>query len=105
MRLVRLGLFVLALAAATATPAAGDPQAGARKASSCLGCHGIPGWRNAYPAYSVPKLGGQHPEYIVAALKEYKTQQRSHPTMQSVAAVLSDQDMADLAAYFSQLKP
>src|SRR5687767_1850567 len=80
----------------------GNPEAGARKAGMCAGCHGIAGWRNAYPAYSVPKLGGQNADYIVAALKAYKTQQRAHPTMQGIAASLGDQDIADLAAYFSK---
>lgn len=79
----------------------GDPQAGARKVEMCAGCHGIAGWRNAYPAYSVPKLGGQHAEYIAAALKEYQTKQRAHPTMQAIASSLSEQDIADLAAYFA----
>lgn len=79
----------------------GDPAAGERKSAMCAGCHGIEGWRNAYPAYSVPKLGGQHAEYLAAALKAYKTQQRAHPTMQAIAASLSDQDIADLAAHFA----
>jgi cytochrome c553 len=80
---------------------AGNPAAGERKSATCAGCHGIEGWRNAYPAYHVPKLGGQHAEYIVAALKAYQTKQRSHPTMQAIAATLSEQDMADLAAFFA----
>lgn len=79
----------------------GDPAAGERKSATCAGCHGIAGWRNAYPAYHVPRLGGQHAEYIVAALKAYQTKQRAHPTMQAIAATLSEQDMADLAAFFS----
>ncbi len=69
----------------------------------CQGCHGILGWRTAYPeVYRVPKIAGQHPAYIVAALKEYKAGQRSHPSMDAIAASLSDQDMADVAAYYSQ---
>jgi cytochrome c553 len=80
---------------------AGDPAAGERKSATCAGCHGIEGWRNAYPAYHVPKLGGQHAEYLVAALKAYQTKQRSHQTMQAIAATLSEQDMADLAAFFA----
>lgn len=94
--------FVLALLlAAAGAHAQGDPAAGAVKASQCAGCHGIPGWRNAYPAYRVPKLGGQHADYLVAALQGYKTGARAHPTMQAIAAGLSEQDMADLAAFFS----
>jgi cytochrome c553 len=82
--------------------AAGDPKAGQLKTSMCAGCHGIPGWRTAYPTvYSVPKLGGQHADYIVAALKAYKTGERTHPSMKGIAASLTDQDMEDLAAYYA----
>lgn len=96
-------LFVLAFGAAGAAAApAGDPAAGERKAATCAGCHGIAGYRNAYPPYRVPKLGGQHAEYLVMALKGYQTKQRAHPTMQAIAATLSEQDIADLAAYFSK---
>jgi len=81
---------------------AGDPVAGREKNSMCEGCHGIPGWRTAYPVtYSVPKLGGQHADYIVAALKEYKSGDRSFPTMRAIVSNLSDQDMEDLAAYYA----
>jgi cytochrome c553 len=96
--------FALAGAAACAQSAAvvkGDPVHGKAISYTCLGCHGIDGYRNAYPNYSVPKLTGQHPEYIIAALQEYKGDQRSHATMHSQASTLSDQDMADIAAYFS----
>jgi cytochrome c553 len=93
-------LAASALAWAQAAPS-GDPAAGARKTQMCAGCHGIPGWRTAYPeVYSVPKLGGQHPAYIVKALQAYKSGERSHPSMKAIAASLSDQDMADLAAYY-----
>lgn len=82
--------------------AAGDPKAGHLKNSMCAGCHGIPGWRTAYPeVYSVPKLGGQHADYIVAALKAYQKGERSHPSMKGIAGSLSDQDIEDLAAYYS----
>jgi cytochrome c553 len=90
-------LMVLALPA----QAAGDPKAGQLKTSMCAGCHGIPGWRTAYPSvYSVPRLGGQHADYIVAALKEYQSGERSHPSMKGIAGSLSEQDMQDLAAYY-----
>jgi cytochrome c553 len=79
----------------------GDPVHGKAISYTCLGCHGVEGYRNAYPNYSVPKLVGQHPEYIVAALQEYRGEQRSHVTMHSQAATLSDQDMTDIAAYFA----
>jgi cytochrome c553 len=81
--------------------AAGDPKAGQLKTSMCAGCHGIPGWRTAYPSvYSVPRLGGQHADYIVAALKAYQSGERDHPSMKGIAASLSEQDMEDLAAYY-----
>lgn len=99
--LFALGCLAMALAG-TAQAADGDAEAGAQKAATCLGCHGVPGYRNAYPSYHVPKLGGQHPEYIVAALKEYKAGRRDHDTMQALAANLSEQDMKDLAAFFAQ---
>jgi len=94
-------LFILAPFATAVAQLTGDPAAGQHKSRLCNGCHAIPGYRNAYPAYRVPKLGGQHAEYISAALKAYQTGQRSHPTMHAIAATLNDQDIADLAAYFS----
>ena len=81
--------------------AAGNVEAGADKARTCLGCHGVPSYTNAYPTYKVPKLGGQHAQYMVAALQAYKTGQRTHATMEAQAASLSDQDMEDIAAYFA----
>ena len=90
------------LAAAQTPPAPGDPNKGAQKVAMCQGCHGIVGWRTAFPeVYRVPKLSGQNAQYIVLALKEYKNGNRGHPTMKAIAASLSDGDMADLAAYFS----
>ena len=68
-----------------------------------MGCHGVPGWKTAFPeVYHVPKLGGQHAAYIVTALKQYKSGERDHLTMRSIAADLSVKDMEDLAAYYSQ---
>ena len=89
-----------ALAQAPA-PTPGNADRGKALSNTCLGCHGIPGYRNAYPNYSVPKLEGQHPEYIVLALQAYRAGERSHLTMHSQASSLSDQDMTDIAAYFS----
>ena len=89
-------------ASAQAPAPAGDPNRGAQKIQMCQGCHGIQGWRTAFPeVYRVPKLSGQSPGYIVAALKEYKTGNRSHPSMKAIAASLTEQDMADIAAYYS----
>ncbi len=80
--------------------AQGDIEAGRAKAYTCLGCHGVDGYRNAYPSFRVPKLGGQHAAYIVSALKAYKAGDREHTTMQALAGTLSEQDMQDIAAYF-----
>jgi cytochrome c553 len=86
---------------------AADPARGAKLAYTCYGCHGIPNYKNAYPVYSVPKLGGQHAAYIALALKEYKALERTHPTMHAQAVNLTDADIADIAAYLSgtELKP
>lgn len=102
----KLGLFgtvVLVVLSVLAAPtwAEGDPEAGQRKAATCMGCHGIPGYTNAYPTYPVPKLGGQNPAYIVSALEAYKAGRRNHQTMQAQASSLSEQDMEDIAAYFA----
>ena len=105
IRLMTLAAAMLlpAIAAAQAAAPVGDPQKGAQKVQMCQGCHGIVGWRTAYPeVYNVPKIAGQHPAYIIAALKEYKSGSRSHPSMKAIAASLSDADMADIAAYYNQ---
>ena len=104
--LVAAGLGLAALApAALAQNVTGSAAAGKEKISMCIGCHGIVGYRTAYPeVYPVPKIGGQQAAHIVAALKEYKSGARWHPSMRAIADSLSEQDMADLAAYFSQVK-
>jgi len=97
-----LGAAGLLFAASEPALADGDAAAGKQKNALCEGCHGIPGYKTAFPAvYHVPKLGGQHAAYIVKALQEYKAGERSFPTMRAIAAGLSDQDMADLAAYYA----
>jgi cytochrome c553 len=87
------------------SPAAAQSNAerGAKLAYTCQGCHGIEGYRNAYPSYRVPKLGGQKAAYLVAALQGYRDGTREHPTMQAQASSMSDEDMQDLAAYFSSV--
>jgi cytochrome c553 len=82
-------------------PLQGDAKHGKAISYTCLGCHGVEGYKNAYPNYSVPKLEGQHPEYLAAALQEYRNGDRAHLTMHSQASELSDQDIADIAAYFA----
>ena len=84
-----------------AAQAAGNPDAGKTKFATCAGCHAIPGYTNAYPTYHVPRLGGQHADYVVAALKAYQAGERQHPTMHANAFQLSEQDMQDIAAYLS----
>jgi cytochrome c553 len=81
----------------------GDATRGAGLSDTCKGCHFIPNYKNAFPVYKVPKLGGQNAEYIIAALKGYASGERNHPTMTGQAATLSDQDMQDIAAYFASL--
>lgn len=92
------GLLLLAGAAA-----AGDAERGRALAATCLGCHGVPGYTNVYPAYRVPKLGGQHPEYLIAALRAYRSGERRHATMRAQAARFGDAELADIAAYLSAL--
>ncbi len=102
MNRVRLILpMILAAWAAGSWAADGKAEDAPSKMSMCIGCHGIPGYKTTFPnVYHVPKLGGQHPDYIVKALQAYKAGKRSHPTMRSIAGSLSDQDMADIAAYY-----
>lgn len=90
----------LALLASNAALAEGDPERGRKIAYTCHGCHGIENYKNAYPNYSVPKLGGQHAQYLIAALNEYDAKARWHPTMRGLAATLSERDKADIAAFF-----
>jgi len=92
---------VLLAAVATTAWAGGDAERGELLANTCLGCHGIKGYRNAYPSYRVPKLGGLSEDYLVIALQGYRSANRGHSTMQAQAATLTDQDMKDLAAYFA----
>lgn len=99
VKTVRWAAAALALLAAPGALAAGDAEAGRLKSNTCMGCHGIPGYTNAYPTYRVPKLGGQGADYLAAALKAYRSGERPHATMRAQAANLSDQDIADIAAF------
>ena len=102
LRLVAAAFAFPALACAQGSPSAGDAAAGSQKTQMCAGCHGIPGWRTAFPeVYKVPKLGGQHEAYLAKALQEYRSGARSHPSMRAIATSLSDKDIADLAAYYA----
>jgi cytochrome c553 len=82
-------------------PPAGDPEGARNKVAICAGCHGIVGYKTAFPeVYHVPRIAGQQPAYIFNALRAYRTGERSHPSMRGIAAGLTEQEMADLAAYY-----
>jgi cytochrome c553 len=96
---------VVAFPVLAADPPKGNIEAAKSKVSMCIGCHGIPGYRASFPEiYSVPKIAGQNEKYIQSSLRAYATGERTHPTMDAISKSLSDQDMADLAAYYSNLK-
>ena len=102
-----LAFAVVPFAAGAQDPAPAAQQAaleeGRSLAYTCMGCHGIPEYRNAYPAYRVPKIGGQSEEYLTNALNEYKRGTRRHPTMEAQAKSFSDEDIANLAAFLSSV--
>ena len=90
---------------ASAADVVGNAKAAEDKVSQCIGCHGIGGYKASFPeVYSVPMIGGQSAKYIENALKAYQKGERKHLSMRGIAASLSEQDMADLAAYYSQKK-
>lgn len=90
---------------ATAADIVGDAKAAENKVSACIGCHGIPGYKATFPeVYQVPKIGGQSAKYIESALHAYKKGDRNHPSMDGIAKGLSDQDIADVAAYYASKK-
>lgn len=91
-------------AAPASAPAVGDPVKGRQLTYTCQGCHGVTGYKNAYPNYHVPKIGGQSSQYLTSALTEYQQGKRKHPTMQAQAESFSAQDIADIAAFLSGLK-
>lgn len=106
---MRIALACLMLSCAAILPAraqtTGSADAARTKVSMCMGCHGIPMYRTAFPeVYSVPMIGGQSPDYILKALQAYRAGERSHPTMRGIARSLSDKDMADIAAYYGGTK-
>ena len=91
-------------ATTAAAPLVGDVAKGKQLTYTCQGCHGVTGYKNAYPNYHVPRIGGQAPQYLVNALSEYRAGKRKHPTMQAQAESFSEQDIADIAAFLSGLK-
>jgi cytochrome c553 len=87
---------------ATAADVVGNAKAAENKVAMCIGCHGIAGYKATFPeVYQVPMLGGQSAKYLESALKAYQKGERKHPTMRGIAATLSEQDMADVAAYYA----
>jgi len=100
LRLLAAGLAV-ACSSALAQGPVGSAEAGRGKASICIGCHEIPGYKASFPhVFSVPMIVGQTSRYIEAALQAYRKGDRSHPTMRAIAGSLNDQDIADLAAHY-----
>jgi cytochrome c553 len=91
-------------AAAAPAPLTGSFDNGRVLAYTCQGCHGITGYKNAYPSYRVPKIGGQTQQYLSQALSEYRQGKRRHPTMQAQSMSFSEQEIADLAVYLSTVK-
>lgn len=91
----------IALAVPAMLRAEGDVERGRQLSYTCYGCHGIPNYKNVYPTYDVPKLEGQHAEYLVIALQAYRNGERAHSTMHSQAASMNDQDMQDIAAFLA----
>src|ERR1700738_1046988 len=99
------GMMALSSIWVLSAHAAGDPVIGEKKFYTCVGCHGIENYKNAYPDYDVPKLRHQNAAYIMSALQEYKSGDRPHPTMHAQASSLSDQDIEDIAAYLQGGEP
>lgn len=105
MKIVANAATLLLAAALFAQPALaeGDATAGEELGYTCLGCHGIEGYRNAYPSYRVPKLGGQKAGYLEIALRGYRDGTRKHRTMAAQATSLTDQEIADVSAYLASI--
>lgn len=100
--LVAAATLCAASLSAHAEGVAGDVEAGKKKAEMCIGCHGIPGYQNTFPEiHKVPMISGQSGAYLVAALNAYRKGDRKHPTMRGIAGSLSDQDIADLSAFYA----
>jgi cytochrome c553 len=90
---------------APAADVVGNPKAAEQKVAMCIGCHGVPGYKATFPeVYQVPMIGGQSAKYIEAALGAYRKGERKNPSMRGIAGGLSDQDIADVAAYYAQQK-
>ncbi|MEC9205628.1 MAG: cytochrome c [Pseudomonadota bacterium] len=97
-------LAILIIFCATEVFADNNILAGKQKSETCLGCHAVPGYNNVYPTYKVPKLGGQHSDYIKSALKSYQKLERGHNTMHANAKGLTDEDIDQIAKYFESIQ-
>lgn len=104
MRKLCLAIVLTLAMPAMAQAADVNVKRGKEIAFTCLGCHGITGYKNAYPNYHIPRIAGQTDQYLLNALKDYKAGKRKHATMQAQAASFSDEDLANLAAYLSSIK-
>ncbi len=103
IKMLSTALLALAFSAALTPALAQDADAGAKKIAQCIGCHGIAGYQASFPeVHKVPMIAGQSAKYIAASLAAYKKGDRKHPTMRGVATTMSDQDMADVAAYYER---
>ena len=105
MKRFLFGLAAVTVATAYALPAgaAGDAKAAVPHVSMCTGCHSIPGYQTSFPrVYRVPMIAGQSAGYIEAALRAYAKGERSHPTMDGIAKTLTEQQIADIAAYYAE---
>lgn len=100
-KLLLIASFAALASLGSVAQAAGDATAGKAKSAACAGCHGADG-NSMNPMW--PSLAGQHPDYLVKQLAEFKSGKRVDPTMAGMAAALSDEDRADLAAYYSSQK-
>ncbi|QTD44649.1 c-type cytochrome [Ottowia testudinis] len=97
--------IVVALGAALPAQAqvTGDAKAGEGKIAMCIGCHGIIGYQSSFPeVYKVPRIAGQNAKYIASVLDSYKKGDRKHPSMRGIATTLTEQDIADVAAFYEQ---
>jgi cytochrome c553 len=83
----------------------GDAKAAHNKVAMCIGCHAIPGYKATFPeVFQVPMIGGQNAKYLENALRAYQKGERKHPTMRDIARGLSEQDIADVAAFYAAQK-
>ena len=100
----RLISMIMLLAGSSLCIAAGNPEEGKKKFYTCEGCHSTPGYTNSYPTYHVPRIGGQHGEYIRSALDAYRTDERKHGSMKGNSSDLSPKDVDDIVAYVTKFR-